>query len=76
VPNLADILAAGVRRDDLYVENGVSGVRASRLNFDRLEAVTLSSSILWTEWGDRRRICLLRRRVPRPWRRPSPTELT
>jgi DNA invertase Pin-like site-specific DNA recombinase len=30
-----DLLAAGVRRDDLYVDNGVSGARASRPNFDR-----------------------------------------
>lgn len=31
----ADLLAAGVRRDDLYVYHGVSGVRASRPQFDR-----------------------------------------
>ena len=30
-----DILAAGVRRDDLYVDEGVSGARASRPQFDR-----------------------------------------
>lgn len=30
----ADLLAAGVRRDDLYVERGVSGARASRPAFD------------------------------------------
>lgn len=30
-----DILAAGVRRDDLYVDHGVSGARASRPQFDR-----------------------------------------
>ena len=30
-----DLLAAGVRRDDLYVDNGVSGARASRPDFDR-----------------------------------------
>ena len=35
----ADLLAAGVRRDDLYVDHGVSGARASRPEFDRaLEA--------------------------------------
>jgi DNA invertase Pin-like site-specific DNA recombinase len=28
-------LAAGVRRDDLYVDHGVSGARASRPEFDR-----------------------------------------
>jgi len=31
----ADILAAGVRRDDLYVDQGVSGARATRPHFDR-----------------------------------------
>ena len=30
-----DLLAAGVRRDDLYVDHGVSGARASRPEFDR-----------------------------------------
>ncbi|WP_255570669.1 recombinase family protein [Cryobacterium cheniae] len=31
----ADILAAGVRRDGLYVDEGVSGARATRPHFDR-----------------------------------------
>lgn len=31
----AGLLAAGVRRDDLYVDRGVSGARASRPDFDR-----------------------------------------
>ncbi|GGC51063.1 hypothetical protein GCM10010974_36420 [Brevibacterium sediminis] len=31
----ADLLAAGVRRDDLYIDHGVSGARASRPAFDR-----------------------------------------
>ena len=31
----ADLLAAGVRRDDLYVDHGVSGAHASRPGFDR-----------------------------------------
>ena len=31
----ADLLAAGVRRDDLYVDHGVSGARASRPQFDQ-----------------------------------------
>lgn len=36
----ADLLAAGVRRDDLYVDQGVSGVRVSRPAFDRaLDAI-------------------------------------
>ena len=30
-----DLLAAGVRRDDLYVDQGVSGARASRPKFDK-----------------------------------------
>lgn len=31
----ADLLAAGIRRDDLYLDHGVSGARASRPQFDR-----------------------------------------
>lgn len=31
----ADLLDAGVRRDDLYIDQGVSGARASRPQFDR-----------------------------------------
>lgn len=31
----ADLLAAGVRPDDLYIDHGVSGARASRPQFDR-----------------------------------------
>lgn len=31
----ADLIAAGVRRDDLYVDQGVSGARATRPQFDR-----------------------------------------
>lgn len=31
----ADLLAAGVRRDDVYIDHGVSGARASRPQFDR-----------------------------------------
>lgn len=31
----ADLLAAGIRRDDLYIDRGVSGARASRPEFDR-----------------------------------------
>jgi DNA invertase Pin-like site-specific DNA recombinase len=30
-----DLLAAGVRRDDIYLDQGVSGARASRPQFDR-----------------------------------------
>ena len=31
----ADLIAAGVRRDDLYIDHGVSGARANRPDFDR-----------------------------------------
>ncbi len=37
---VADLLGAGVRRDDLYIDHGVSGARSSRPEFDRaLEAL-------------------------------------
>ncbi len=32
---IADLLSAGVRRDDLYIDHGVSGARSSRPEFDR-----------------------------------------
>jgi DNA invertase Pin-like site-specific DNA recombinase len=32
---LDDLLAAGVRRDDLYIDHGVSGAKASRPEFDK-----------------------------------------
>lgn len=32
---VADLLSAGVRRDDLYMDHGVSGARASRPGFDQ-----------------------------------------
>lgn len=32
---VVDLLAAGVRRDDLYVDHGVSGAKASRLELDK-----------------------------------------
>ena len=32
---VSDLLSAGVRRDDLYVDSGVSGARASRPQFDK-----------------------------------------
>jgi DNA invertase Pin-like site-specific DNA recombinase len=44
-----DLLAAGVRRDDLYVDNGVSGARASRPNFDRaLDAIEEGDTLVIT----------------------------
>lgn len=33
-----DLLAAGVRRGDVYVDHGVSGARASRPQFDKTVA--------------------------------------
>lgn len=35
---IEDLLSAGVRRDDLYMDHGVSGVHASRPEFDRAMA--------------------------------------
>ncbi|MFK0042414.1 recombinase family protein [Paenarthrobacter sp. NPDC090517] len=45
----ADLLAAGVRRDDLYVDQGVSGARASRPQFDRaLDALLQGDTLVIT----------------------------
>lgn len=42
-----DLLAAGVRRDDLYVDRGVSGARASRPAFDQaLGALELGDTLV------------------------------
>ncbi len=35
---VADLLAAGLRRDDIYVDSGVSGGRVSRPQFDKAVA--------------------------------------
>lgn len=43
---VVDLLAAGVRRDDLYMDRGVSGARASRPEFDR----ALAAPGLWSWW--------------------------
>ncbi len=44
-----DLLAAGVRRDDLYVDHGVSGARASRPAFDRaLDAIQNGDTLVVT----------------------------
>jgi DNA invertase Pin-like site-specific DNA recombinase len=44
-----DLLAAGVRRDDLYVDHGVSGARASRPEFDRaLDAIQEGDTLVVT----------------------------
>lgn len=42
----ADLLAAGVRRDDLYVDHGVSGARASRPAFDKALAALIEGDTL------------------------------
>ncbi|NMR32378.1 recombinase family protein [Crystallibacter degradans] len=44
-----DLLAAGVRRDDLYIDHGVSGTRNSRPQFDRaLEALIDGDTLVIT----------------------------
>ena len=57
-----DLLAAGVRRDHPYIDQGVSGVRAPRPELDQerlmpLWRVTPSSSRLWTGSGDPPKTC-------------------
>lgn len=42
----ADLQAAGVRRDDLYVDHGVSGARASRPQFDQALAALIRGDTL------------------------------
>lgn len=45
----ADLLAAGVRRDDLYVDHGISGTRAVRPALDRaLEALHAGDTLVIT----------------------------
>lgn len=45
----ADLLVAGVRRDDLYIDQGVSGARASRQQFDRaLRALEAGDTLVIT----------------------------
>lgn len=46
---VVDLTAAGVRRDDLYVDHGVSGARARRPEFDRaLEALHAGDTLVIT----------------------------
>ncbi len=46
---ISDLLTAGVRRDDLYVDQGVSGARASRPQFDRaLDALEAGDTLVIT----------------------------
>lgn len=48
-----DLLAAGVRRDDLYTDHGVSGARASRLAFDQALAALHNGDTLIVTTLDR-----------------------
>lgn len=41
-----DLLAAGVRHDDLYIDRGVSGARASRPQFDRALDALIQGDVL------------------------------
>src|SRR5699024_4660528 len=43
---IEDLMAAGVRRDDLYVDHGVSGARTSRPGFDQALAALQSGDTL------------------------------
>lgn len=49
----ADLIAAGVRRDDLYVDQGVSGARATRPQFDRALAALEAEDTLVVATLDR-----------------------
>lgn len=48
-----DLLGAGVRRDDLYIDEGVSGARTSRPGFDRAMAALQSQDTLVVATLDR-----------------------
>jgi DNA invertase Pin-like site-specific DNA recombinase len=43
---VGDLIAAGVRRDDVYVDHGVSGARASRPRFDKAVAALQAGDTL------------------------------
>lgn len=46
-----DLLTAGVRRDDLYTDHGVSGARASRPAFDKaLAALHNGDTLVAQPW--------------------------
>ncbi len=46
---VADLLAAGVRRDDLYIDHGVSGAHAQRPQFDKaLDALHEGDTLIVT----------------------------
>lgn len=57
-----DLLAAGVRRDDLYIDHGVASARASHPNFDlalsHSNPVTLLQSRRSIGRAGQRRTCL------------------
>lgn len=42
----ADLVSAGVRRDDLYIDHGVSGARASRPELDRAMGALIEGDTL------------------------------
>ena len=47
--SISSPLASGVRRDDLYIDDGISGARASRPQFDRaLDALHDGDTLLIT----------------------------
>src|SRR5690625_737752 len=52
---IEDLMAAGVRRDDLYVDHGVSGARTSRPGFDQALAALHSGDTLVIATLDRSR---------------------
>lgn len=65
---IADLLGAGVRRDDLYTDQRVSGAKASRPGFDKaLEALqegdALGDPPPRTGWGDPPPICWILPRI-------------
>ncbi|MDQ0734729.1 DNA invertase Pin-like site-specific DNA recombinase [Arthrobacter agilis] len=46
---VGDLLAAGVRREDLYVDHGVSGAHARRPQFDKaIDALQESDTLIVT----------------------------
>lgn len=46
---ITDLIGAGVRRDDLYTDQGVSGARASRPAFDKaLKALQAGDTLVIT----------------------------
>jgi DNA invertase Pin-like site-specific DNA recombinase len=51
-PQTSDLLTAGIRRDDLYVDHGVSGARATRPAFNEaLRALHDGDTLVITTLG-------------------------